>query len=98
MRVNISEHVMVQQSGSKGVLKGNPCDTAVISKEVQYDLFSQQSLVVFLERCRVQPISGAEINILSLKCVPVLTNSNTSSIIVLHIEYRICTLIKTTFR
>ena len=36
--------------------------------------------------------------ILSYKCVPVLTNSNTSSIIVLHIEYRICTLIKTTFR
>ena len=59
--------------------------------EVQYDL-------LFLERCRVQPISGAEMNILSYKCVPVLTNSNTSSIIELHIEYRICTLIKTTFR
>ena len=47
MRVNISEHVMVLQSGSKGVLKGNPCDTAVMSKEVQYDLFLQQSLVIF---------------------------------------------------
>lgn len=46
----------------------------------------------------MQPISGVEMNILSYKCVPVLTNSNTSSIIVLHIEYRICTLIKTTFR
>lgn len=66
--------------------------------EVQYDLFSQQSLVVFLERCRVQPISGIEMNILSYKCVSVLTNSSTSSIIELHIEYRICTLIKTTFR
>lgn len=66
--------------------------------EVQYDLFLQQSLVIFLERCRVQPISGVEMNILSYKCVPVLTNSNTSSIIEMHIEYRICTFIKTTFR